>query len=343
MHPADKAVLRLGLGVGLSVWIAYGFGFRLAFVACLGTLLTLAKFGPPPPLAKGILTGVVIAVLLTASGLMVPLLEHHAVTGVLLTGALLYAVFYAGAGKNSPMTSVLALAIALMPVAGVLHQGAPTLFGLALGAGMMTGAIVALVAHALFPDDTQAPAAAAAAPVSADAASRCASQATLLMMPVWLLALTNPALYMAAIMKTVMLGQEAGAASARSVGRDVVGSTLMGAAMATVVWGGLSMRPNLWMLALWLTAAVIWGGRRMFGAAPSAQSFWFWRNAMITMLIVLGPAIEDSANGKDVYKASLQRVSLLLAVSVYAWAAIWVLERWRAAHPPRPAPALTSS
>jgi len=94
------------------------------------------------------------------------------------------------------------------------------------------------------------------------------------------------------------------------------------------------------MLMLWLVAAALWAGARLFQAKASSESPWFWRNSLITMLILLGPAIEDSANGKDVYAASLHRVTLLLFVSLYAWAAIWVLERWRES---RVRPSITSS
>ena len=52
---------------------------------------------------------------------------------------------------------------------------------------------------------------------------------------------------------------------------------------------------------------------------------------MVTMLLLLGPAIEDSAGGKDVLKASAMRVALFVAVALYAWGTVWVLERWRAA------------
>lgn len=48
------------------------------------------------------------------------------------------------------------------------------------------------------------------------------------------------------------------------------------------------------------------------------------------MLLLLGPAIEDSANGKDVLTASAMRVALFVAVALYAWATVWVLEHWRA-------------
>ncbi len=48
------------------------------------------------------------------------------------------------------------------------------------------------------------------------------------------------------------------------------------------------------------------------------------------MLILLGPAIEDTAIGKDVYAASAVRVTLFVGVALYAWATVWALERWRA-------------
>jgi hypothetical protein len=56
----------------------------------------------------------------------------------------------------------------------------------------------------------------------------------------------------------------------------------------------------------------------------------FWNNALMTMLILLGPAIEDSASGTGVLAASAVRVGLFVGVALYAWATVWLLERWRA-------------
>jgi hypothetical protein len=131
-------------------------------------------------------------------------------------------------------------------------------------------------------------------------------------------------------MKTVMLGQQSGATSAGTAGRELVGSTLMGAWLATLVWLGLSLRPNLWMLMLWLVAAALWAGAKLFGVRRTSFAASFWSNALVTMLILLGPAIEDAAVGKDVYRASAVRIALFVGVSVYAWAIVWILERWRA-------------
>jgi hypothetical protein len=278
---------------------------------------------------------VVIAALLVAGVLMVPLLENYGLTGVLLTGALLYAVFFAGARSANPLTIILVIAFTFIPVAGVADQALTTVLSKAVGVGLGTGFLVNAVSHALFPD---APGSSqiAAAPVSASAesASWKALQATLVVMPVFVLALTNPAFYLAAIIKTVTLGQQAGSTNAHTAGRELVGSTLVGALMAAVVWFGLSVRPNLWMLMLWTMAAALWSGARLFRVKSTSEPPSFWLNALVTMFILLGPAIEDAAVGKDVYSASATRVALFVGVALYAWATVWALERWRASRSP---------
>ena len=154
-------------------------------------------------------------------------------------------------------------------MAGVADQALVTALSVAFAVGLGTGVLVSGVSHAFFPDAPGAGhVAAAPAPVSPETASWIALRATLVVMPVFVLALTNPALYLAAIIKTVTLGQQAGSTSARSAGRELVGSTLMGALMAALVWFGLSLRPNLWMLMLWMVAAALWAGARLFGVRP---------------------------------------------------------------------------
>jgi hypothetical protein len=231
------------------------------------------------------------------------------------------------------MTTILAIPVTLVPVAGVAEPALAPLIGVTLALGIGTGVVVSNASHALFPDapvPARSGSTAPPAPRSADAVSRIAMRATLVVMPVFVLALTNPAFYLATIMKTVALGQQAGSTSTRSAGRELVGSTLMGAWMAALAWFGLSLRPNLWMLMLWMMAAALWAGVRMFGVKVTSAPPSFWRNALVTMLILLGPAIEDSASGKDVFSASAIRVGLFVGVALYAWAMVWALERWRA-------------
>ena len=87
---------------------------------------------------------------------MVPLLEHYAVTGVLLTGALLYAVFFAGARSANPLTIILVIAFTMIPVAGVAEQALVTALSEAFAVGLGIGVLVSGISHALFPDAPRA-------------------------------------------------------------------------------------------------------------------------------------------------------------------------------------------
>jgi len=332
---ADKAVLRLAIGLALAALLAYGLALPSPFVACVITVLLLCKPGPPLPLAKGIVAALLLVAVLAGGVLMVPLLEHYAVAGLVLSAGLLYLVFRFGPQSGSRLTIVLVIALTVMPVAGVADQALALALGTALAVGLGVGVLVGGLAHGLFPD--RAPAAGTAPPLAAgmatDAARWQAAQATLVVMPVFVLALVHPAFYVAAIIKAAMLGQQAGSTGARSAGRELVGSTLAGAGMAAIAWLGLAILPNLWMLVLvlWLAAAALWSGARLFGVTASSFRPSFWSNALVTMLILFGPAIEDSVAGKDVASAALMRVSLFVALALYAWAIVWALEGWRAA------------
>jgi hypothetical protein len=330
MSPADKAAIRLTIGLGIAVLVAYGFALPLPFVVCVMAVILLSKPGPPLPLARGIVTACILGALLTVGVLMVPVLEHYRLSGLLITAAILYFVFLLGLRTGNPATMVLVMAFALIPVAGVADQAIVGMLSMTIAIGVLIGSLVKSLSYGLFPD-TRRPGTAPtpARTLSQEAAAWIAMRAVLIVMPVFALALVNPSLYLAAVMKTVMLGQQAGETTARTAGKELVGSTLMGALVGALIWAGLSLHATLWMLTLWLMAAALWCGSSMFGTRRSAFRPSFWSNALITALILLGPAIEDSANGKSVVQASLVRTSLFVCVAVYAWVTVAVLEHWR--------------
>jgi hypothetical protein len=333
MTRADKAVLRLTIGLGVAAFVAYGFGLEMPYALCVMAVLVLCKPGPPMGLVKGSVVAAVLAGLLALGMLMVPLLESYAAAGILVTACVLFAVFHQGQRTRSPLTMILVMAFALIPVLGVADQALAATVTTTLAAGVVIGSVVSLLSYGFFPDPPQASAArqSRASRGDEEQARWIALRATLIVMPVFVLALANPSLYVAAIMKTVALGQQAGETNARSAGVELVGSTLMGAALGLVAWLGLSLLSNLWMLVLWLMALALWTGSAMYGTRRTRRGPSFWSNALITMLILLGPAIEDSATGKSVLAASAVRTTLYLSVSLYAWGTVWALERWRAA------------
>jgi hypothetical protein len=277
----------------------------------------------------------VFAVLVACGVLMVPLLENYAAAGVLLTAVLLFGLFYLGRLRASPLITVLVLAFTLIPVVGVQEQALIGALARTLAVGVLVGAAVSSASNAVFPDPPapSPPAAPSSARPDRAGARWVALRGTLIVMPVFVLALTDPSFYMAAIMKTVALGLQVGETDTRHAGRELVGSTLMGALLALAVWLGLSLWPSLWMLVLWLMAAALWAASALFGARRSRFGPSFWSNALITSLILLGPAIEDSASGKSVLEGAVTRVWLFAVVALYAWATLRALERWRARRP----------
>jgi hypothetical protein len=279
---------------------------------------------------KGVVLGLVVAALLLAGVLTVPILEHYPVIGVALTGALFYTVSYTSARKANPLTLFMHVALVFIPVAGVADQAATTVLARTTGIALVIGVLASAISHAMFPD-ARRPANVAAAPsgASPEAANWIALQAWLVVMPVFLLALINPAMWLQCVMKTVGLGHQAGATNARSAASQLVGSTLVGAVLAMLVWGGLSLHPNLWMFALWTAAVSLWIGVRLFRLKATLFPPSYWLNALMTLFFVLGPAIQDSANGADVYVAAAMRVGLFVLIALYASAMVWVFERWR--------------
>jgi hypothetical protein len=332
----DKAALRLATGLGLAVLVAYGMALPVPYVVCVMSVLVLSRPGPPLPIAKGLVVALLFAVLVATGIVMVPLLEHYAFAAVLMTAVVLHSIFFVGLTSGNPLTAILVLSFTLIPVTGVAEQALVGRLSVTLAVGVGIGVLVSAVSHALFPDPP-APAAVAgtAGRPSPEEAAWIALRATLIVMPVFVLALTNPSFYLAAVMKTVALAQQAGETDARSAGRELVGATLMGAAIAAAVWMGLSVWPSLWMLMLWLMAVALWTGAAMFGVRRTAWRPPFWSNALITTFLLLGPAIEDSASGKSVVKGSIMRVCLFVAVALYAWSTIRLLERFRPGHPSR--------
>lgn len=330
MDRFNKANLRLAVGLGLAVLIAYGAALPLPFAMCVMAVILLCKPGPPMSVAEGIVIALVLAALLTGGILMVPILENYAVAGVMLTGAGLYGIFLLGARGKGAITMLLALAFVLIPVAGVAEQALVGMLAVTLATGVLIGVLVGALSHTFFPDSSAVPRVQPpASSLRNESAHWIAARATLIVMPVFVLALTNPSLYIATIMKTVALSQQAEETRASDAGRELVGSTLTGALIAAVLWMGLALLPNLWMLMLWMMLAALWAGARMYGIRRSAHPPSFWSNALITALILFGPAIEDSVNGKSVLQASLVRTALFVAVALYAWATIYALERWR--------------
>lgn len=328
MHNADRAVLRIGTGIGLATGICYGLALPMPHLGVIMAWVVLCRPGEPLSLGKGLLGGALLLAVMVGGVLLVPLLTHYALAAVLLVALLLYLLMQQAMAGKGAAAMLLIMAITVIPVAGLIEQSLAIALAQMMGLGILIGTLVNRLAHALFPPLPVAGAAARAAPAPPEHPERLALRAVAMVLPMWLLALGNPAFYIPAVMKTVTLAQQSTSLNARQAGQELVLSTLMGALLAFALWLGLSLWPSLLMLVLMLALMTLWLARRLVRLVAGRFPPSFWSNAWITALILFGPAIEDSATGKDVWLAAAMRCGLYLVVAGYGWLCILLLEQW---------------
>ena len=329
MNRADKAALRLAVGLGLAVLVAYGLALPIPFVVCVMSVLVLSRPGPPLPLIKGLVIALLFAVLVASGILMVPLLEHYAFAAMLMTGRALR-VFFMGVASANPLTMVLVIVVHADPGGrcrrsgdrgraehdtrrwhchrGVGQPAFQTPYSpIRQAASQIVRSRVSPVTRSLLD-------------CAAGDGDRHAGLCPGAHQPVVLCCGNNEDSGI----------ESAGRRRRCALGRQRTGRlNADGCRVAAVVWLGLSLWPTLWMLTLWMMGAALWTGSAIFRPRATTLRPSFWSNALITMLILLGPAIEDSASGKSVLEASAVRTALFVAVALYAWGTVWALERWR--------------
>lgn len=330
MNLPQLRTYRLALGTGLAVLVAYGLDLTVPFVAVIIALILLMKPGPPLPPAKGLVLAVVVAMIVSGGILLVPLLDKMPYASILLVALLLFHLFYFGQKTGHPLVTILVIAITLIPVAGLSSQPFALGIASALGTGLLTGVFVSLVSSAFFPEPEAPKPVVSRSTQPKPPAHWIAGRGTLIVMPVFVLALINPTLYLPAILKAVSLGQQASTLDARRVGSELVQSTLLGVAAAVLFWAGMRVCPSLWMLILWSMLFAACFGKRLFAVVRSRYSPGFWQDGLITMFILLGPMLQDSANAPDLLIKFAMRVMLFISVALYAWLMVWLLENWRA-------------
>ncbi len=328
--PRAQRALRLASGTALCLAVSFGLGLPLPFIAPLFALFLLAKLDRPLSLKAGL--GLTLVVMLTTGSglLLIPLLRYASFSGVLLVGLCLFLAFRHGlSGGNGMLTTFLVIGLTMISAAGTADFALALMVIGALVQNLLLAVLILPLGHWLFPEPADAPALPAEPTLPADEVGWVALRAALVVLPAYLLALINPAGYMAIILKAVSLGQQSCTATVRDAAHELIGSTLLGGLLAILFWWALGLFVHLWMFFLWMLLFGLLLARKLYRLSPTRQSPGFWLNSLVTMIILLGLSVQDSANGQDVYSAFALRMGLFIAISLYAWLMVYLLDRYR--------------
>lgn len=325
-----RRTFRLSLTIALSLAIAYGLAFPFPFLAPIFALMLTAK--PAPPIGLKKLLGLILIVMLTLGFglLLIPILINYPLSALLMMAAGLYFSTYISENSDKAMIgTLLTIGFTIIPAAGLASfpLAVTVIKSMAMGIGLAV--ICQWLIYPLFPEDQTSCVAEKPESVSSENANWTALRVTLIVLPPLLAALSNPALYLKLIMKSLALGKQGSAIDARTAGRELLGSTFLGGAIAVLSWFMLDLMTNLWMFFWWMLLVGLYIAGKIYQVIPSRIPASFWIDVLVTMLILLGAAVQDNANGQDVYQAFAMRMTFFILLALYAWLAIALLERVR--------------
>jgi hypothetical protein len=324
MHIQARRIFRLSITTALSLAIAYALKVPLPFIAPLFAVILCAA--PSPPIGLKALLGLVLVMLLTMGIglLLIPMLLNYQFTAFVVVAVGIYLSFYLTVNAGKALLGLfLTIGITLIPAAGTVHFSLATTVIEALVSGVILAVISQWLVYPWFPEDTASPEKPA---INKSECNWIAIRGTIIILPVFFLILVNPTMYLPLMMKSVTIAQQSSLVNVRSAGRELLGSTLLAGVFAILLWMALGIFTHLWMYFLLILLFGIYFASKIYQVFPTRFPASFWINVAVTVFILLGPAVEDTNSGKDVYAAFFVRMSLFIFIAMYAVITVKVLE-----------------
>jgi len=341
MEIAHVRILRLATGTGLSMWVSQAVGWDLSFIAPVMTLFILALPLPALTLAMGIKFLAAMTLSMYASLLLLPwLLDYQMVGLLLLVLALYWSFYFTATGGSAVLGTFVTVGIALSTAVGSVSVDATLMLVSGLIMNATIGIVFVWIAHALVPDAWAGGFPGPAAGKAQDAAGPDLAEARwsafrslLIVFPIalWFMLSGASTSYVPVMIKVASMGQQATNEGARLAGRSLIMSTIIGGIGAIIGWNVLRVVPELLMYALLVALGALIFGRKIFqgkGMHPEAGT---WSYGYLTMLVILAPAVMDTASGSSADMAFWSRLVMFALATLYGVAAVYVFDAFRPA------------
>lgn len=340
-HPlAARRILRLTLGTSLCLGVTQAFmNSPLSFIAPLFTLMLLSLPLPVPGFRKGMVFILALLAPMIAGLALLPILHHARWAGILLVAlALYYSFLYSTRGGNPILGMFITVGLTVVVTIGSVSTDVLIFVIRELGTCALVGMVFVWIAHALLPDPPRKPGPAPkqqeTGPTDPRLAARLAFRGWFVVFPlalVFMFMSASPS-YTVVMIKAASMGQQANAGDSRAMGASLLESTLWGGLGAVLIWQLLPIWPSLLFYVLLFTLACLLFSRWIFqgpGMHPKASEISY---ALLTLLIILGPAVASDSG--DASAAFYTRLALILLVAVYGTAAVAIFDRFVGGHQP---------
>ncbi|RKZ80627.1 MAG: hypothetical protein DRQ35_01935 [Gammaproteobacteria bacterium] len=330
---ANRRILRLVLGVTLSLVFSQAIGWPLSYIAPVFTLVILGLPIPVPSFKAGFKFVLSLLVPVYAGTLvLIPLLEHARWAGILLVVLALFGSFYYSAhGGSKIMGTFMTMGLTLIIAVGSVSIDA--LLGVIAGLGLcaISGIAFVWLAYALLPDLPVEPMSRGGAPKplpSIKTARRSALRSLMVVLPVVIFFLfsSSSTSYIAVMLKVAAMGQQANADISRKMGRFQLESTAWGGLAAVIAWQLMSIWPSLLIYGLLIALAGLLFGPRIFAGKAMHPKASMWSYAFLTMIIVLAPALLDGQTSDGASSAFYSRLGLFIIIAIYGSVSIAVFD-----------------
>jgi hypothetical protein len=264
---------------------------------------------------------------------LLPFLHHARWAGILLVAlALYYSFLYSTRGGNPILAMFMTVGLTVVVTIGSVSIDVLIFVIRELGVCAVVGMLFVWIAHALLPDPPRkgGPRKKPTEPVSASPrqAARQAFRGWVVVFPLALafMFMSASPSYTVVMIKAASMGQQANAEDSRAMGASLLQSTLWGGLGAIIIWQLLAIWPSLLFYVLLFALACLVFGRWIFedrSLHPKASEFSY---ALLTLLIILGPAVASDSG--DASAAFYSRLALILLVGLYGTAAVAIFDRF---------------
>lgn len=327
----SRRVLRLALGTTLSMGFSQLINWPMSFMAAIITMFILALPLPAPTLKSGVKFTIALVLPAYAGMLLVPFLLYARWAGVLMLILAFFGSFYYTARGGSPVIGMfMTMGLTLLVAVGSVSADILLVLINGLAIGTFVGVVFVIIAHALLPDLPIPKTAAVAKPKPAPKptpvfARRNALRSLLVVMPLMIFFLfsSSSVFYIALMIKVASMGQQANAQITRAMGREQLESTLWGGLGAVIGFQVITIWPVLPLFCLLIAIACLMYGRKIFQGIGMHPRAAMWSYALLTMLIILTPAVTGSG---DAASAFYSRLMLFIAIAMYGTISVAVFD-----------------